>query len=218
MRKKDVALAVAFSRVIVIVFACHSERSEEPPHFAFAFAFAFVVAVAFLVVIPEGDLLLSLLSSPATTKTGPPHPSHTSRRVECNQSPSRLFFFPPKTSHFDRSRSHRERRSGEIRFSTSVAHQPRSKTIKSSTKTTRFTTFYPRFSSQEITFSAPNLQKNPPENRSYREITRNSPQSTTTHYKTRRLVLSTAKWSVLSYRLSPLQEYPAAANTRPNHH
>ena len=114
-------------------------------------------------------------------------------------SPPAGFCFPPKTRHFDRSRSHRERRSGEIRFSTSVAHQPRSKTIKSSTKTTRFTTFYPRFSSQEITFSAPNLQKNPPENRSYREITRNSPQSTTTHYKTRRLVLSTAKWSVLSY-------------------
>jgi hypothetical protein len=33
---------------------------ERPPHFAFAVAFVFAVALAFLVVIPEGDLLLSL--------------------------------------------------------------------------------------------------------------------------------------------------------------
>jgi hypothetical protein len=40
--RKGSAFAFAF------VIACHSERSEEPPHFAFAFvvALAFVVAVA----------------------------------------------------------------------------------------------------------------------------------------------------------------------------
>jgi hypothetical protein len=41
--------------------------------FASAFAFAVVVVLAFLVVIPEGDLLLSLLSSPATTNGCPNH-------------------------------------------------------------------------------------------------------------------------------------------------
>jgi len=30
--------------VVAFLFACHSERSEEPPHFAFAFAFVFAVA------------------------------------------------------------------------------------------------------------------------------------------------------------------------------
>jgi hypothetical protein len=35
---------------------CHSEHSEEPPHFAFAFSL-------FLLSSPEGDLLLSLLSA-----------------------------------------------------------------------------------------------------------------------------------------------------------
>jgi hypothetical protein len=35
-------------------FACHSERSEEPPHFAVAVA----LPLPFLVVIPEGDLPL----------------------------------------------------------------------------------------------------------------------------------------------------------------
>jgi hypothetical protein len=49
-------------------FACHSERSEEPPHFAFVFLFVFpegtcfchtvAFAVVLLAVIPEGDLLL----------------------------------------------------------------------------------------------------------------------------------------------------------------
>jgi hypothetical protein len=55
--------AVAFS------FACHSERSEEPPHLAFAVVLAFPVvlalvlvlssAVASLVVIPEGGSALA---------------------------------------------------------------------------------------------------------------------------------------------------------------
>ena len=31
---------------ITLVLACHSERSEEPPHFAFAVAFALAVAFA----------------------------------------------------------------------------------------------------------------------------------------------------------------------------
>jgi hypothetical protein len=33
---------------------------ERPPHFAFAVAVAFALVVAVLVVIPEGDLLLSI--------------------------------------------------------------------------------------------------------------------------------------------------------------
>src|SRR5882724_3263418 len=59
-------------------FACHSERIEEPPYFAFAFAllFAFVLAsavvLAFLVVIPEGDLLLSLSLFPQPPQNGCP--------------------------------------------------------------------------------------------------------------------------------------------------
>jgi hypothetical protein len=34
--------------VIDVAFACHSERSEEPPHFAFAYAFAFAFAFVFV--------------------------------------------------------------------------------------------------------------------------------------------------------------------------
>jgi hypothetical protein len=33
------------------LFACHSERSEEPPHFAFAFAFAFVLDLILLLLL-----------------------------------------------------------------------------------------------------------------------------------------------------------------------
>jgi hypothetical protein len=45
-----------------LLLSCHSERSEEPPHFAVAVAVAVAVALALalLVVIPEGDLLLPL--------------------------------------------------------------------------------------------------------------------------------------------------------------
>jgi hypothetical protein len=67
------------------------------------------------------------------------------------------FPFPnqPRTCHFDRSRSQRERRSGEIRIFTSSFRQPRFETIKRSTKTARPTTFV----RPKIAFAAVNLQK-----------------------------------------------------------
>jgi hypothetical protein len=39
-------LPLLFVMCFLFCFVCHSERSEEPPHFAFAFAFAGVLAFA----------------------------------------------------------------------------------------------------------------------------------------------------------------------------
>jgi len=194
---------------------CHSERSEEPPHFAFAFAFAFVfasalvfalafaVVLASLVVIPAGELLLSLSLVPQPQQNGRPihralcdgsdvnrpHPAQlllplpsllivilTLSVAEGEEPPHFAFALPlpfwlssrkgsavvfvslptaqttggpsiapcdgmrrnpspatkpsprlcPENHHFDRScsQSHREQRSGEIRFSTPTVSDP----------------------------------------------------------------------------------------------
>jgi hypothetical protein len=78
------------------LLACHSERSEEPPHLLlhlhlflhlflllhlllhlpsqFAVVFSVAVVLAFFVVIPEGDLLL--LFSPSYNRPGAPSIAH----------------------------------------------------------------------------------------------------------------------------------------------
>jgi hypothetical protein len=55
-----------------------------------SFAVPVVLAPAFLVVIPEGDLLLLLSSLPPATKARVPHPSRTLRWVGCRPFTSHL--------------------------------------------------------------------------------------------------------------------------------
>jgi hypothetical protein len=58
-------LPLLFVMCFLFCFVCHSERSEEPPHFAFAFAlfafaFVFVFAFAFAGVLAFAPLGLSV--------------------------------------------------------------------------------------------------------------------------------------------------------------
>ena len=58
-RSLTVALAVALA--LAFSFACHSERSEEPPYFAFAVVLPLLLAPPLLapVIVPPPRVLLS---------------------------------------------------------------------------------------------------------------------------------------------------------------
>jgi hypothetical protein len=88
---------------------------------------------------------------------------------------------------------------GEVEKSASPPHPSATMsktTIKMSTKTTQLTTFLP---SKKSHFQLPTPQETAQQTEASHAITKNQPQTTTTHHKTRRLDLSTVKWSVLSY-------------------
>jgi hypothetical protein len=79
-----VASAAAFAVVVAFAFVCHSERSEEPPHFAFA------VAVAVASGYPKA---LALGLSSKRNKRGfspwgkPSYPSHLLRNITLARVP-----------------------------------------------------------------------------------------------------------------------------------
>jgi hypothetical protein len=93
---------------------------------ALAFALAFPFAVVFSHVrrahtlpLPVPAVILSVAKDPEALDDPPPsEPSQPESQQSWFSSPKKVFF--TKNCHFDRSwsRSHREHRSGEIRFST----------------------------------------------------------------------------------------------------
>jgi hypothetical protein len=88
---------------------------------------------------------------------------------------------------------------GEVEKSASPPHPSATMsktTIKMSTKTTQLTTFLP---SKKSHFQLPTPEETARQTETNAAITRNKPQTTTTHHKTRRPFLSTVKWSALCY-------------------
>ena len=94
-----------------------------------------------------------------------PHPSRLCEGWDVHSPPAQLFFLEnQKKRHFDRSHSHRELRSGEIRFSTLISRttfsEPPNRHKKHATHHVSSTFFHPK-----NLRSAPFHQKKDPGNR-----------------------------------------------------
>jgi hypothetical protein len=118
-------------------------------------------------------------------------------RIRCPSQASfsdlyRLFSLSPnqpKNRHFDRSRSHRERRSGEIRFFTFEAQGVPTETSEMSQKphdSPHFIHVFPakksRFQNPNARRIRPNSRNQPPNNQELTTTHHNSPQNPKTHF------------------------------------
>jgi hypothetical protein len=146
------AAAVAVAVVVVVAFAfarfcCHSERSEEPPHFVVAFAFARSSSIhqkrsgaPSIAQFAMGGMTTQLATTPLPLQllVFRCHPERSRRTCGClcrclsrchSRTESTIavacLITQPKNRHFDQGRSRLcERRSGEIRFSASTSRPP----------------------------------------------------------------------------------------------